>query len=156
MFTGVMVVQMLWEQPKVSGRLSIHSLRQKSSMALLIGSKAFHLSTPPTSFEGWESFSSHPGLWYFLEVPPPCIFPLILLAFRLLPALYLPDHDPLSPPPPFSAPCPFFSLPPVIVFLSLSSVIEISSLGPFCLLIFLSSMDYILCILYFFLLISIY
>ena len=45
---------------------------------------------------------------------------------------------------------PSLSLPPVIAFFSLPSGIEASSLGPFGLLTFLSSVDCILGILYFF------
>ena len=79
------------------------------------------------------------------------IFPFILLALSGL----------LSCPPPISDPAPLFAsspshpdpslpLPPVIIFFPPLSGIEGSSLVPFCLLTFLSSVDCILGILYFF------
>jgi hypothetical protein len=55
-----------------------------------------------------------------------------------------------SLPPLVSHPGPSLCLLPVIAFFSLPSEIEASSLEPFCLLIFLSSVDYNLFILYFF------
>jgi hypothetical protein len=112
--------------------------------------RAFHLRTLPLSP---ENLSTPRSLVHSGGSPQPptsqsCLFPFFLLALRA-PVIFphpIPDQVPLFSQPTF----PPRSLPPfllVIFFLSLPSGIEASSLRPFTLLTFLSSVD---CILYFF------
>jgi hypothetical protein len=78
--------------------------------------------------------------------------PFILLAIwasLLPPHPPVPDPIPLFPPPHFSHPGHSLPLPPFIIPFPLLSGIEVSSLGPFCLLNFLQSLGCILDILYF-------
>jgi hypothetical protein len=108
------------------------------------------------------SVSDLPGLWCILGVgvslQPPiswgCLFPFFLLALRAL-VLFphtMPDQVPFSPSTPFPVHFPT-QVPPspvVVAFFSLPSGTEAASLGHLSLLSFLSSVDYILDILYFF------
>jgi hypothetical protein len=121
---------------------------------------AFHLRT---SFEFWESLTSQiSGSFYSATTHTHththtlgCIFPFILLALRAS-LLLTHTHTNLSCSPlllPLPSPTqvpPSLPLPPVIAFFSLPSGIEASSLGPFNLLTFSSSVDCFLGILYFF------
>jgi hypothetical protein len=93
--------------------------------------------------------------------PPPTsggyLFPFFLLALRISVLFHhryphpIPDHVTLSPPCPLLYLGPSLPLAPMIVFFSLSSMMEASSLGHFGLITFLSSVDCILGILSFFL-----
>jgi hypothetical protein len=122
--------------------------------------RAFHLRSLPLSSEHLSPSRSlvHSRGSHHLLPPKVACFYFFLLAFRAL-LLFLPpipDHAPLSPPCPLSYPGPSFPLPPVIAFFFLPSQIEASSLWPFSFLTFLSFMNCILSILYFFWLISTY
>jgi hypothetical protein len=80
--------------------------------------------------------------------PPSCLFPFFLLALRasVLFPHPIPDQVSLSAPTPHPLPCPL-SLPPsplMIAFFCLPSGTEVSSLGHFSLVTFLSSVDCIL------------
>ena len=126
-----------------------------SSLSLL--PRAFHqrsLPMSPGSLSPPRSLVHSRG-----SLQPPiswgCLFPFFLLALRasvLLPHS-IPDQVslyPLFPPTLSTFPPRFFSLSPlVIAFFSLPSGTEVSSLGHFSLLSFLSSVDCTLDILYF-------
>jgi hypothetical protein len=116
--------------------------------------RPFHLRYLPLSPEIFFT-SKVPGTFWRVAPPPTfwgCLFPFFLLALRpsvLFPHL-IPDHVPLFP---SLFPFPHRFLPPsplVISLFSLLSGIEVSSLGPFGLLMFLSSVHSTLTILYFF------
>ena len=112
----------------------------------------FYLRSLPFSPESLSSPRSLVISRGSLHLPPPwgCIFPLILLAPMssfLSPHLHIWSCFPFPLTCPSPTQIPSFPLPPVIIFFSLSSGIEASSLGPFCLLTFLSSVDCILGIL---------
>ena len=124
--------------------MSCHSTRDDSTSSLstlLLSPRIFHL----------------PGLWYFLEGPltfhPSRLHISIHSADpqALLYCLHLPYLLMIS----FSPPPPFSNFPPKSIPLSASpgcfllpSGIDVSSLGPFCLLTILSSVDCILGILF--------
>jgi hypothetical protein len=116
------------------------------------------ISSKVPPFEFWESLTSQvSGTFYRVPLLPNfhgCIFPFILLALGVL-LITTTNTWSCSPfssasPPPLSHPVPSLHLFPVIILFSLSSRIETSSLGPFGFLIYLSSVGYILGILYFF------
>ena len=87
---------------------------------------------PPPKIAYFHSFCRPSGLHSCFPTPSP----QYLITFSFPPLLF-PTQVPPSLYPPI----------PVIAFFSLPSRIEVSSLGPFCLLTFLSSMDCILGIL---------
>ena len=110
------------------------------------------IKVPP--YESWKSFiSQDSGAFWGVSPTSYFLFPFFLLALTasVLFPHPIPDQVSLSAPTPHPLPCPL-SLPPsplMIAFFCLPSGTEVSSLGHFSLLTFLSSMDCILGILYF-------
>jgi hypothetical protein len=128
-----------------------------SVISLSILSSSCSSKVPP--FEFWESLTSQgsDALWggdpptsYFLRLPD-YIISVGPRGFSPFPSPNTRPGSPLPPTPPPST-IPPVSFPPtilVIAFFSLPSGTEVSSLGHFSLLRFLSSMDCILDILFF-------
>jgi hypothetical protein len=118
--------------------------------------RAFHLRSLPLS--RWESLTLQVS-GTFWRVPPASYFPSLPLSILSVgPQGFssfldpIPNHVPFFPFPPHS-PFPPRSLSPsllLIAFFSLPSSTEVSLLGPFSLLTFLSPMHCIVGILYFF------
>jgi hypothetical protein len=130
-----------------------------SSLSLLLNISS---NVPP--FESRESLTSQvSGTFWRLTLPnllspkvacfPSFCWHSVLQSFSLTQyQIRFHSPPPFPPPRPLSLTCP--SLPPsplMIAFFSLPSGTEASSLGHFSLLTFMSSVDYILNILYFFL-----
>jgi hypothetical protein len=130
------------------------------SLSLLLG-----ISSEVPLFESWESITSQVS-GASCRVPQPhnfqgCLFPFFLLVLRASVLFPHPISDqvalfPRTPPPSTFPPSSLPPSPLVIVFFSLPNGTEASSFGPFSLLIFVSPVNYILSILYFFWLIFTY
>ena len=109
---------------------------------------AFHLRFLPLSPESLLPPRSlvHSGGCPQPPISQGCLFPFFLLALRASVLFPYPIPDQVS-----LTPTPSHPLSPLVnAFFSIANGIETSSLKPFCLLIFLSSMDCILAILYFY------
>ena len=126
----------------------MNEIEQVSTRSL---SPLYGISTKVLPFESGESLTSHISLtfWY---VPPTCYPPMLPVLLSLRPSVLfphpIPDYVPLFPTPsPLSLPG-LFSSCLVIAFFFLPSGTE--GLGHFSLLIFLTFVDCILGILFFF------
>jgi hypothetical protein len=119
---------------------------------LEVGSKSFPSTSKVPPYESWESLTSQ-VFDAFLGVPmPPVSWGYLFKGFSPFPLPNTWSGSPTLPPPP-PASFPPRSFPPsrlMIAFFSLPSKTEASSLGYFSLLTFLSSVEYISDILYFF------